>query len=81
MQTERTRKHDRLRPLSEIQEEVARIRLAVGVPFLSLDTTQRAAAIVRHRSFISQRVNRVLWACPTPPEKLRRKRYRKINVL
>ena len=56
---------DRLRSQEDIDKEVKKIKTAIlseiGVQFLNLDPTERARAIVKHRSFISRRVNEQLW--------------------
>ena len=49
---------------NEIDLEVAKIRAAVGGRFLDLAPSERAQAIVKHRSFISKRVNEQLWGIP-----------------
>jgi len=62
---DRTNDEDRLRSQEEIDQEVEKIRTAIGdIPFLSLGPTERAQAIVKHRSFISKRVNERLWDIP-----------------
>lgn len=53
------RRKDQNRPLAMIQREVNRMRLLVR--FESLGPTEKARAIVKHRTFISERVNRILW--------------------
>lgn len=54
------RKRDQALPEEVIREEVRRIRQEVG-SFEDLHPMEKAQAIVRHRSFVSQRVNRILW--------------------
>ena len=54
------RKRDQALPEEVIQEEVRRIRQEVG-SFEDLHPMEKARAIVQYRSFVSQRVNRILW--------------------